>query len=83
MYICIISFSEMLKRQVEERQEKARQLRKVFYIADGGLTDLKNLWNYEEGLLKEENEMLIWHRQHDYWLLTGTITYPFSNHFFS
>lgn len=72
----ILVFTEQMKRQVDERQEKARQLRRMFYIADGGLTDLKNLWNYEEGMLKEENEASVWHRRHDFWLLTGTITYP-------
>ena len=66
-----------LQKAIQDRLKRARELRKKFYIADGGFTDIQNLWNYEENLLKEGNEFEIWHRRHDFWLLVGIITYPF------
>ena len=71
---------ERLQKAIDDRKKKMEELRRRFYIADGGFTDLRNLWNYEEGQLKLGREFECWHRLHDFWLLTGIITYPFVVH---
>lgn len=47
-----------------------------FNIADGGFTELHTLWQNEEkaaqGRIYE-----IWHRRHDYWLLSGIIKHGY------
>ena len=53
------------------------ELRRRFWIADGGFTDLHRLWVTEERGLVPGHEHEIWHRLHDYWLLAGIVTYPF------
>ena len=52
------------------------ELRKRFWVSDGGFTELHAVWNHEESLLIPGREWEMWHRRHDYWLLTGVITYP-------
>lgn len=48
----------------------------TFNIADGGFTELHTLWQNEEraaqGRIYE-----IWHRRHDYWLLSGVIKHGY------
>lgn len=68
---------EQIKKAMEKRKQKMAELRRRFYIADGGFTDLRNLWNYEENQLLVNREFEAWHRLHDFWLLSGIITYPF------
>jgi hypothetical protein len=47
----------------------------MFNIADGGFTELHNLWAEEKikGFLPKS-----WGRHHDYWVLKGLVTYPVS-----
>ncbi len=52
-------------------------MRQLFYIADGGFTNLHALWQYEENLLKPLHEHIMWHRRHDYWLLAGIVTHGY------
>ena len=52
-------------------------MRQVFYIADGGFTNLHALWQYEEQHIKQEAEFETWHRLHDYWLLAGIVTHGY------
>ena len=66
----LISASEKLKIVVDLRKQ-AWELRKIFYIADGGFTELHALWQYEEQQLRPGREYETWHRRHDYWLLAG------------
>jgi len=49
------------------------KLKFMFNIADGGFTELHNLWANEKtrGFSPQ-----IWGRHHDYWLLKGLVTYP-------
>ncbi len=54
-----------------------RPMRDVFYIADGGFTNLHALWQYEENLLQRGHEADMWHRRHDYWLLAGIVTHGY------
>ena len=56
---------------------KKRPMREVFYIPDGGFTNLHALWQYEENLLKECHQHEMWHRRHDYWLLAGIVTHGY------
>ena len=43
----------------------------MFNIADGGFTELHTLWQNEERAAVPGREFEIWHRRHDYWLLSG------------
>ena len=52
-------------------------MREIFYIADGGFTNLHALWQYEENLLKDGHQHEMWHRRHDYWLLAGIVTHGY------
>jgi hypothetical protein len=47
----------------------------MFNIADGGFTELHTLWVNEEKAAVPDNEYEIWHRRHDYWLISGIATY--------
>ena len=58
-------------------EEVMAELRRRFWIADGGFTDLHRLWVTEEQCLLVGDEYKTWHRLHDYWLLAGIMTYPF------
>ena len=48
----------------------------MFNIADGGFTELHSLWTNEEKA-SSGREYEIWHRRHDYWLLTGIIKHGY------
>lgn len=54
----------------------AAELRRRFYIADGGFTELHHLWQLEEQQMEPGKEYETWFRLHDFWLLAGVITYP-------
>lgn len=56
--------------------EIAAHFRPYFWIADGGFTELHNVWAYEERLINKGQEHSQWHRIHDFWLLAGIVTYP-------
>ncbi|XP_016103271.1 chromodomain-helicase-DNA-binding protein 4-like [Sinocyclocheilus grahami] len=61
-----------------EERKKAKT-RFMFNIADGGFTELHSLWQNEERaatVTKKTNE--IWHRRHDYWLLSGIIQHGYA-----
>uniref|UniRef100_A0A3Q3VJI6 Uncharacterized protein n=1 Tax=Mola mola TaxID=94237 RepID=A0A3Q3VJI6_MOLML len=60
-------------------EKKKAKTRFMFNIADGGFTELHSLWQNEERaatVTKKTNE--IWHRRHDYWLLTGIIQHGYA-----
>ena len=52
-------------------------MRKIFWIADGGFTELHAFWQLEESNMELSKEYQTWHRRHDFWLLAGVVTYPF------
>ena len=58
-------------------EDLAIELRDRFWIADGGFTPLHSLWTLEEKHIIESKEYETWHRRHDFWLLAGTVIYPF------
>jgi chromodomain-helicase-DNA-binding protein 4 len=49
----------------------------MFNIADGGFTELHTLWLNEEKAATPGREYEIWHRRHDYWLLSGIVTHGY------
>lgn len=58
------------KTPPSDEQKKPRP-RFMFNIADGGFTELHTLWLNEEKAAVPNKEYEIWHRRHDYWLLSG------------
>ena len=61
----------------EAKPEEPKEPRKfMFNIADGGFTELHTLWqNEERAAAGREND--IWHRRHDYWLLSGIVKHGY------
>jgi len=57
-------------------------LRRQFWVADGGFTELHALWQMEEKQMEKGKEYETWFRLHDFWLLAGVITYPWTQHVF-
>ncbi|CAD6191489.1 unnamed protein product [Caenorhabditis auriculariae] len=51
-----------------------------FNITDGGFTELHTLWMNEEKAAVPGNEFEIWHRRHDYWLLSGLVQYGYGRY---
>uniref|UniRef100_A0A6G1S543 Chromodomain-helicase-DNA-binding protein 4 n=2 Tax=Aceria tosichella TaxID=561515 RepID=A0A6G1S543_9ACAR len=47
-----------------------------FNIADGGFTELHTLWQ-NEGRAAQGRIYEIWHRRHDYWLLSGVVKHGY------
>lgn len=62
---------------LEEGEKVEPETRKfMFNIADGGFTELHTLWqNEERAAAGRENE--IWHRRHDFWLLSGIVKHGY------
>lgn len=64
------------KMSEEDRQQEETYQKFMFNIADGGFTELHTLWANEQRALQPSREHEVWHRRHDFWLLTGIVTYP-------
>merc|ERR1712012_703180 len=62
------------KTEVEEAKD---ELVFKFNIADGGFTELHTLWQNEEKAAVPGREFEIWHRRHDYWLLSGIVCHGY------
>ncbi|NP_001080504.1 chromodomain helicase DNA binding protein 4 L homeolog [Xenopus laevis] len=74
---------ETPKETAEEKTKKASaaaaKQRFMFNIADGGFTELHSLWqNEERAATVTKKTYEIWHRRHDYWLLSGIITHGYA-----
>uniref|UniRef100_A0AC34QZI8 CHD C-terminal 2 domain-containing protein n=1 Tax=Panagrolaimus sp. JU765 TaxID=591449 RepID=A0AC34QZI8_9BILA len=52
----------------------------MFNIADGGFTELHSLWLNEERAVTPGKENDIWHRRHDYWLLSGIVCHGYARY---
>ena len=65
------------KTDDDEAEKPEPEKRKfMFNIADGGFTELHTLWQNEERAANgRENE--IWHRRHDFWLLSGIVKHGY------
>jgi len=66
------------KKSQSIRNEKLKDFKFMFNIADGGFTELHSLWLNEQRALTPNHELDIWHRRHDYWLLAGIVTHGYS-----
>ncbi|XP_063922162.1 chromodomain-helicase-DNA-binding protein Mi-2 homolog [Zophobas morio] len=63
------------KKEVLDPEETKKRF--MFNIADGGFTELHTLWLNEEKAATPGREYEIWHRRHDYWLLSGIVTHGY------
>jgi len=61
----------------EKKDEKKEDPKFMFNIADGGFTELHTLWQNEEKAAVPGREYEIWHRRHDYWLLSGIVCHGY------
>ncbi|RZC42901.1 chromodomain-helicase-DNA-binding protein Mi-2 -like protein [Asbolus verrucosus] len=77
--------SELEDKDKDKSKEKRTEVidveetkkRFMFNIADGGFTELHTLWLNEEKAATPGREYEIWHRRHDYWLLSGIVTHGY------
>ncbi|KAG9471080.1 chromodomain-helicase-DNA-binding protein 4 isoform X1 [Eleutherodactylus coqui] len=72
---------ETPKDTTEEIKKKAAATKQrfMFNIADGGFTELHSLWqNEERAATVTKKTYEIWHRRHDYWLLSGIINHGYA-----
>ncbi|XP_034030390.1 chromodomain-helicase-DNA-binding protein 4 isoform X2 [Thalassophryne amazonica] len=64
---------------ISEEKKKATKQRFMFNIADGGFTELHSLWqNEERAATVTKKTFEIWHRRHDYWLLSGIVQHGYA-----
>merc|ERR1719327_426610 len=68
---------ETKKEDKKEVKEVKDELVFKFNIADGGFTELHTLWQNEEKAAVPGREFEIWHRRHDYWLLSGIVCHGY------
>merc|ERR1712079_910493 len=68
---------ETKKEEKKEVEEVKDELVFKFNIADGGFTELHTLWQNEEKAAVPGREFEIWHRRHDYWLLSGIVCHGY------
>ncbi|XP_070562035.1 chromodomain-helicase-DNA-binding protein 4-like isoform X2 [Ptychodera flava] len=68
-----------VEKEVRKEEKKDEKLKFMFNIADGGFTELHTLWQNEERAanLNKDRATEIWHRKHDYWLLSGIVTHGY------
>ena len=72
--------TEPMDTNEKEDKEVKKVLAKqkfMFNIADGGFTELHTLWQNEEKAAVPQRELEIWHRRHDYWLLSGIVKHGY------
>merc|ERR1711881_643563 len=73
--------SEEEKKEEEQKEDKKEEKKEdpkfMFNIADGGFTELHTLWQNEEKAAVPGREYEIWHRRHDYWLLSGIVCHGY------
>merc|ERR1719291_703335 len=65
------------EKESEKKEEKTEDPKFMFNIADGGFTELHTLWQNEEKAAVPGREYEIWHRRHDYWLLSGIVCHGY------
>merc|ERR1712228_619643 len=61
----------------DDKKEDKKEGKFMFNIADGGFTELHTLWQNEEKAAVPGREYEIWHRRHDYWLLSGIVCHGY------
>merc|ERR1712117_213484 len=65
------------EQKEDKKEEKKEDPKFMFNIADGGFTELHTLWQNEEKAAVPGREYEIWHRRHDYWLLSGIVCHGY------
>merc|ERR1712029_773301 len=65
-------------KENKDKKDDEKKIKFMFNIADGGFTELHTLWQNEERAAVPGREFEIWHRRHDYWLLSGIVTHGYS-----
>merc|ERR1712055_344608 len=72
---------EEVKEEAPEEKKEGEEVKDdlvfKFNIADGGFTELHTLWQNEEKAAVPGREFEIWHRRHDYWLLSGIVCHGY------
>merc|ERR1712001_788474 len=68
---------EVDKAEEAKEEEVKDELVFKFNIAGGGFTELHTLWQNEEKAAVPGREFEIWHRRHDYWLLSGIVCHGY------
>ncbi|XP_062850271.1 chromodomain-helicase-DNA-binding protein 3 isoform X1 [Trichomycterus rosablanca] len=67
------------EEMVKGNSKPTERPRFMFNIADGGFTELHTLWQNEERAAISSGKMNeIWHRRHDFWLLTGIVLHGYA-----
>lgn len=66
-----------LNEDLKEEKKSLPKQKFMFNIADGGFTELQTLWQNEEKAAVPSREFEIWHRRHDYWLLSGIVKHGY------
>jgi len=61
----------------DDKKDDDKTQKFMFNIADGGFTELHTLWQNEEKAAVPGREYEIWHRRHDYWLLSGIVVHGY------
>merc|ERR1711936_289759 len=64
-------------KENKDKKDDEKKIKFMFNIADGGFTELHTLWQNEERAAVPGREFEIWHRRHDYWLLSGIVTHGY------
>ncbi|CAG2120524.1 unnamed protein product, partial [Medioppia subpectinata] len=64
-------------KEVKEVKKVLAKQKFMFNIADGGFTELHTLWQNEEKAAVPIRQLEIWHRRHDYWLLSGIVRHGY------
>ena len=62
----------------ETKPEKLKDKKFMVNMADGGFTELHSVWQTEHRAVQQGNEYEMWHRRHDYWLLSGIVAHGYS-----
>ncbi|CAH1776247.1 unnamed protein product, partial [Owenia fusiformis] len=65
------------KKDLSDVKKEEVKQKFMFNIADGGFTELHTLWQNEQRALTPGYEHEVWHRRHDYWLLSGIIQHGY------
>ncbi|XP_078284169.1 chromodomain-helicase-DNA-binding protein 3-like, partial [Rhinoraja longicauda] len=73
------SIKDENKSNGKREEDKMEKCKFMFNIADGGFTELHTLWqNEERAAISSGKVSEIWHRRHDFWLLSGIVVYGYA-----
>ncbi|XP_043542852.1 chromodomain-helicase-DNA-binding protein 3 isoform X2 [Chiloscyllium plagiosum] len=74
-----INVKDESKNNGKREEDRTEKCKFMFNIADGGFTELHTLWqNEERAAISSGKVSEIWHRRHDFWLLSGIVVYGYA-----